>query len=128
MLSIVGRLTSVLLFTLTALAQPQAASFLGKGNQFMQERLFQRAIDEFERALGIEPSLHAARYQLAVCFFALGQNDESRREFELLKKQAGPSHETSYYLGRILLLEGDSSGAIRELAPLTKDQIGRAHV
>src|ERR1035438_5493712 len=50
MLSIVGRLTSVLLFTLTALAQPQAASFLGKGNQFMQERLFQRAIDEFERA------------------------------------------------------------------------------
>ncbi len=126
MLSIVGRnLTAILVLTLTAFGQTvpsnQAASFLGKGNQFIEERLFQRAIDEFQQALAIEPGLHAARYQLAICFFALGKNDDSRREFELVKKQAGSSHEISYYLGRILLLTGDSSGAIRELAPLTKD-------
>lgn len=130
MLSVVGRsvarnLSTILLLTLAALAQTapsnQATSFLGKGNQFMQQRLFQRAIDEFERALAIEPGLHAARYQLAICFFALGQNDDSRRELELLKKQAGSSHEISYYLGRILLLSGDSAGATRELAPITKD-------
>jgi Flp pilus assembly protein TadD len=120
-----SNLSAVFLLTLTALAQTvpsnQATSFLGKGNQFIEQRLFQRAIDQFERALEIEPGLHAARYQLAICFFALGQNDDYRRELELLKKQAGSSHEISYYLGRISLLSGDSAGAIQELAPLTKD-------
>ncbi len=87
----------------------------------MQQRLYQEASGEFEHALQLQPSLHVARYQLAICFFALGQNDESRREFELLRKQTGPSHQLSYYLGRLLFLAGDSAGAIRELAPLTSD-------
>ena len=87
----------------------------------MQQRLYQEAVVEFEHALKIDPGFHAARYRLAICFFGLGQNDESRREFELLRKQAGPSHEIAYYLGRILLIAGDSAAAVRELAPLTGD-------
>ncbi|HLK21949.1 MAG TPA: tetratricopeptide repeat protein [Bryobacteraceae bacterium] len=126
MLSIVGRSAAVFLLSLTALAQTDppnsAAVFLGKGNQLVERRLFLEAAGEFQKALEIEPGLDAARYQLAICFFALGQNDDSRRQFELLKKkQAGSSHEVSYYLGRILLLSGDSAGAIRELAAITKD-------
>lgn len=120
-----SKLSAVFLLSLAALAQPvpsnQATSFLGKGNQFMQQRLFERAIAEFSQALRVDPGLQAARYQLAVCYFTLGQNDASRREFERLKQQAGPSHEISYYLGRILFLAGDSAGAIRELALLPSD-------
>ena len=67
------------------------------------------------------PDLGVARYQLGICLFALGRNEESRREFEQLKKQTGSSHEISYYLGRLLLLAGDSAGAIRELHPLVDD-------
>lgn len=87
----------------------------------MQQQSYEEATAAFERALVIQPSLHAARYQLGVCFFALGKNEESRREFEQVKRDAGPSHEISYYLGRLDLLSGDAKGAIRELSPLTSD-------
>jgi Flp pilus assembly protein TadD len=87
----------------------------------MQQQSYEQAAGEFEHALQIQPDLHAARYQLGICFFALGRNEESRREFEQLRQQAGPSHQIAYYLGRLLLLSGDAGGAIRELAPLTSD-------
>jgi tetratricopeptide (TPR) repeat protein len=87
----------------------------------MQQQSYEEAAAEFEHALQIQPDLHAARYQLGICFFALGRNEESRREFEQVRQQAGPSHEIAYYLGRLLLLSGDTGGAIRELAPLTSD-------
>jgi len=85
------------------------------------QQSYDEAAAEFERALRVAPDLGAARYQLGICLFALGRNEESRQEFEQLKKQTGPSHEISYYLGRLLLLAGDSRGAIRDLTPLTGD-------
>jgi Flp pilus assembly protein TadD len=87
----------------------------------MQQQSYEEAAAAFEHALQIQPGLHPARYQLGVCLFALGRNEDSRREFEQLRQQAGPSHEIGYYLGRLLLLSGDTVGAIRELAPLTND-------
>jgi len=87
----------------------------------MQQQSYDDAVTEFERALRVAPDFAVARYQLAVCLFALGRNDESRREFEQLQKLNGASHEISYYLGRLMLLGGDASGAIRELTPLTGD-------
>jgi len=118
-------LAAGVVFTLAAVAQPvpskDAPAFLNTGNQLMQQQSYEEAVAEFEHALLIEPGLRAARYQLAVCLFALGRNEESRREFEQLRQQAGPSHEIAYYLGRLLLLSGDAGGAIRELGPLTGD-------
>lgn len=118
-------LTAVLGLALAALAQAQSANeaiaLFGKGNQLIQKRLFEEAATQFKHALEIEPGLNAARYQLAICYFALGRNDESRREFERLKKQAGPSHEVLYYLGRLRLLEGDGAAAIVDLLPLADD-------
>ena len=118
-------LAAIVVSMLSALAQPvpsnDASVFLNKGNQLMQQQSYEEAAGAFEHALQIQPTLHAARYQLAVCLFALGRNDESRREFEQLRQQSGPSHEIAYYLGRLLLLSGDAEGAIRELAPLMSD-------
>ena len=94
---------------------------MNKGSQLMQQQSYEQAAVEFEHALQIQPDLHAARYQLGVCLFALGRNEESRREFEQLRQQAGPSHQIAYYVGRLLLLSGDAGGAIRELAPITSD-------
>jgi tetratricopeptide (TPR) repeat protein len=118
-------LAAFLLSALTGLGQPgtlsDATALVARGGGLVEKRLFQQAAAEFEHALDIQPGLYAARYQLAVCLFALGRNDESRREFELLRRQAGPSAQISYYLGRILLLTGDSGGAIRELIPLASN-------
>ena len=87
----------------------------------MQQQSYSEAAAEFEHALRVAPDLGVARYQLAVCLFALGRNDESRREFEQLKKQTGSSHQIGYYLGRLQLLAGDANAAIRELTPLAGD-------
>jgi len=118
-------LAEILVFTTVAFAQPassnEAIALLGKGNQLMQQQSYDEAAAAFERALRAAPDLGVARYQLGICLFALGRNDEARQEFEQLRKQTGPSHEISYYLGRLLLLAGDAHGAIRELAPLTDD-------
>ena len=92
--------TTVLSLALAALAPAasanEATAFFGKGNQLIEKRLFEEAATQFEHALEIEPGLKAARYQLAICYFALGRNDESRRELERLKKEAGPAHEVLY--------------------------------
>jgi tetratricopeptide (TPR) repeat protein len=118
-------LTTILSLALASLAPAasanEATAFLGKGNQLIERRLFDEAAVQFEHALEMEPGLKAARYQLAICYFALGRNDESRREFERLKKEGGPSHEVLYYLGRLSLLEGDGAAAMVELLPLADD-------
>lgn len=124
-LVLIKGLAGILAFAFTAFGQSPSsndvAALLGKGNQLMLQQSYDEAAAQFERALRTAPGLGAARYQLAICLFALGRNDDSRREFEQLKKQTGPSHEISYYLGRLLLLSGDSAGAIRELHPLVDD-------
>jgi tetratricopeptide (TPR) repeat protein len=118
-------LTIICSFALAALGSAaslnEATALVGKGDQLIEKRLFDEAAAQFEHALEIEPGLSAARYQLAICYFALGRNDESLREFERIKKEAGPSHEVLYYLGRLHLLEGDGVAAIAELMPLTDD-------
>ena len=118
-------LTALFTLALAALAQAdsvnEAVALLGKGNQFFEKRLFDEAATQFEHALKIEPDLHAARYQLALCYFALGRNDESRREFEQFNQEAGPAHEALYYLGRLSLLNGDGKDAIVKLLPLAHD-------
>jgi tetratricopeptide (TPR) repeat protein len=87
----------------------------------MQQQLYEEAAGEFERALAANPTLKLARYDYAVCLFAVGRNDESRREFARLVKEAGPAPETSYYLGRIDLLAANSSAAIQELKSAVTD-------
>jgi tetratricopeptide (TPR) repeat protein len=118
-------LTTILSLALATLAPAasanEATALFGKGNQLVQKRLFEEAATQFEHALEIEPGLNAARYQLAICYFALGRNDESLRQFERLKKEVGPAHEVLYYLGRLRLLGGNEAAAIVALLPLADD-------
>jgi tetratricopeptide (TPR) repeat protein len=91
-----------------------AETHVGKGYECLKDDRFAAAALEFEAALQIDPALRRARYQLAVCYFALGRRDDARREFEKLQSEAYDPAVT-YYLGRIDLVEHHPELSIREL-------------
>lgn len=91
---------------------------IGKGYELVQNDRFAEAAQEFRAALALEPSAASARYQLAVCLFAVGERQASRKEFERLSKETQNDASVAYYLARLDLAAGDSAGAVRRLAPL----------
>jgi tetratricopeptide (TPR) repeat protein len=95
-----------------------ATAHIGKGYELVQNDRYAEAAKEFRAALALDPGAIQARYQLAVCLFALGERDESRRQFERLGKETGNDPSIAYYLARLDLLAGDSTGAIRRLVSL----------
>jgi tetratricopeptide (TPR) repeat protein len=87
---------------------------VGKGYELVKDQKFAEAAKEFAAALGLVPHLVRVRYQLAVCWFNLGDLKQSRDEFEQVRKETGGEASVTYYLGRIDLLEGNTESAIRE--------------
>ena len=87
----------------------------------MQEQRYDQAAHEFERALGLDPKRVRARYQLAICYFALGQREQSRRQFARLLAEAGNDSSIVYYLGRLDLDEGNLDSAIQRLRSITSE-------
>jgi Flp pilus assembly protein TadD len=97
------------------LPDPAAAQArVGKGYELEKDERFASAAAEFEAALALDPMLSHVRYQLAVCYFALGRKDDARREFVRLRRETHADPSVVYYLGRLDLLEHDLDGAIRE--------------
>lgn len=96
----------------------EATAHIGKGYDLEQKDQYAEAAQEFRAALAIDPEASNARYQLAVCLFALGDREASRKEFEWLQKATHGDPSITYYLGRLDLLAGDAAGAIRRLEPL----------
>lgn len=94
---------------------------VGKGYEYVKDERYQEAAGEFQAALALNPALVPARYQLAVCYFALGRRPEARSEFERLRKQTAADPSVVYYLGRLDLLEGDSESAIRRLKSISSE-------
>jgi len=100
---------------------------IGRGVKLMQDHLFEAAANEFEKALALDPAEPRARFQYAVCLITLGRNDEARRQFERVRKQAAESHESrelryiAYYLGRLDLLASDYASAIKKLGSVAEN-------
>jgi Flp pilus assembly protein TadD len=88
---------------------------VGKGYEYIKDERYQEAAKEFQAALALNPALPRARYQLAICYFALGQRREARGEFERLRQETAGGSGVAYYLGRLDLLDGDPESAIRRL-------------
>ena len=95
-----------------------ATAHIGKGYELEQKDQYAEAAQEFRAALATDPGASNARYQLAVCLFALGEREASRKEFESLQKATHGDPSITYYLGRLDLLAGDAAGAIHRLEPL----------
>ncbi len=100
-------------------AKPNTAeAHVGKGYDAMKDGRYREAAREFQAALALDPALTRARYQLAVCWFALGNTAEARAEFTRLKEETRGDPSVMYYLARLDLREGDRDAAIQKLLPL----------
>ncbi len=97
-----------------------AQSHLGAAYRLQQDQLYEQAASEFEAALQLDPSLDRARYQLAICRFAVGQHEQARALFEQVRKKGGESAQVTYYLARLDLLALDYAAARRRLTSIVK--------
>lgn len=91
-----------------------AQAHLGKGYEFEKDDRFANAAAEFGAALALDPKLPRARYQLAVCYFALGRQDDARREFVRLRADTHADPSVIYFIGRLDLREHKLDAAIHE--------------
>jgi len=98
--------------------QTDAQAHVGKGYELEKDDRYSSAAAEFEAALGLDPKLTGARYQLAVCYFALGRSRDARREFKRLRRETRDDPSVVYFFGRLDLLEHDLDGAIHEFQSL----------
>jgi Flp pilus assembly protein TadD len=101
--------------------QPAVEAHLGRGTQLLHEQLFEAAASEFEQAEAVAPNDPRGHFEFGVCLFALGRNDEARREFEQVRKLAGESRYVTYYLGRLDLASKDYTSAIQRLGSIADD-------
>jgi Flp pilus assembly protein TadD len=101
-----------------SLPSPKATAHIGKGYELVQNDRFAEAAEEFRAALAIDPGVINARYQLAICLFALGDHNAARTEFDRLRSETKDDPNVAYYLARLDLLAEDPAGAIKRLVPL----------
>jgi tetratricopeptide (TPR) repeat protein len=90
-----------------------AQAHVGKGYEFEKDELFSKAAEEFEAALTLAPELPRVRYQLGVCYFALGRDDDARREFVGLRSETHNDPSVVYMIARLDLAGHHLDAAIR---------------
>lgn len=96
------------------LANPgDPAAMLTYARAAVADRDYEAAVSTLERLLDFEPNHSAARYELAVAYFALGSYDIARFHFALLQQTGGLSGAQSArvddYLARIDRATGDQA-------------------
>jgi tetratricopeptide (TPR) repeat protein len=91
---------------------------IGKGFEDLKDQRYREAADQFKAALELDPGLVDARYQLGVCYFAIGRRAEARAQLERVGKETSDDARVIYYLGRLDLVEQDVDSAIRRFAGL----------
>ena len=95
---------------------------IGKGYDALKNDRYDVAVTEFRAALKLNPSLALrARFPLAVALFELHQPVEARREFEIVRREAGDHPNVSYYLGRLDLDERNFAEAVQQLTGAAAD-------
>jgi tetratricopeptide (TPR) repeat protein len=87
----------------------------------VQKELYSEAAQEFQAALALNSALVRVRYQLAICYFAIYQSAESRREFQRLLRETAADPSVIYYLGRLDLVEENLDSAIARLSRVASD-------
>ena len=98
-------------------ASNSAATHLGNGYEALKQDRYDAAVAEFQAALKDDPTLTLrARFPMAVALFELKRFDESRRELETVRREAGEHPNVLYYLGRIDLEQRNFAGAVANLS------------
>ena len=114
MLRIVG-LVCLVAASLAATPRTDALAYLGEADRLFRDERYREAVAPYEAALRTDPTLFAARKQLAICLFQIKEYDRARPLFEQFLKSAGNTRLAHYYLGRMDLLNGAPETAIVHL-------------
>jgi tetratricopeptide (TPR) repeat protein len=121
-------LVAIALFAarMPALAQrtampPEVAAHLGSAVRLMQDRQYNDAAAEFEKALALDPNNDAVRIQYATCLFAEERNEEAREQFETERKRLGDRDGLVYFLGILDVRAENYAAAIAKLKPLASN-------
>ncbi len=91
----------------------------------MHSERYEEAAQEFEQTLKEDESFTEATQSLAVCRFELRSYDTARTLFVQLEKLPKFHREAIYYLGRMDLMEGDVTSAIRRFRSI--ESLPRVH-
>ena len=95
---------------------------MGKGYDALKNDRYDVAAAEFRAALKLDPKLVLrARFPLGVALFELHKPLEARREFEIVRREAGDHPNVLYYLGRLDLDDRNLAGAIQNLTKAAVD-------
>lgn len=119
----VCRTATALLVAAAAAAQgaselAKVDAHVGSATRFMQQRLYAEASAEYEKALALDPNNDPLRLQYATSLFAQERNDESRQQFEIVRRRLGNRDGLTYFLGLLDVRSEDYASAIRRLGPL----------
>ena len=77
----------------------KVTAHVGSATRLMQDRHYDEAAAEFEKALAADPNNDAVRIQYATCLFAQERNDEARKQFEIEQRRLGDRPGLIYFLG-----------------------------
>jgi Flp pilus assembly protein TadD len=61
--------------------------YMGKAYQYVENRRYAEAAQEFRAALSLNPHLAQARYEMAICEFAVGRLEDARRQFLQVRRE-----------------------------------------
>ena len=93
-----------------------ADAHLELGNFYSQERRYDDAVPEYQRALGLDPNLADAYYRLGQAYVHLGRKDLAQKEFAAHQKMysrhlAEDDRERERIRQFVMSVEGGKAGA-----------------
>jgi tetratricopeptide (TPR) repeat protein/predicted Ser/Thr protein kinase len=98
-------------------------SYLHAGELLARMEKWDRAIEEFTKALEIDPTLPGAHAGLAYCYFGKGNIKEAEKEANTALRQDSQVPEAHFVLGLIMRDTGDLEGAKHEFQFVIKSPI-----
>lgn len=123
-LTLVGPLASAA--ELAVLEAGSAAQLTALGNEALMQGRYETAIEQYRRALTVEPAAFHALFNLALAYQQLGQTDEARRRYEDALKVSHDHPEVLCNLGFLAFRAGDFTQAVERFQEAARQAAGSA--
>ncbi len=86
------------------------------GETYLGVRAYRRALDEFTKAVEMQPQMPGLHSHMGVAYAGLGNTGQAIAEFEKALEKDSEDFDSNYYLGHLRRLGGDAEGAKKFLA------------
>jgi len=104
----------------TTVNYSDARVFNNSGVDFVSQQKYQEASKEFEKALAVDSNFHAAKYNLALAHYNMGNVKQAIDEFKNLINSSYYFVNAHYNLGTIYLRENMTDEATEQLKVVTE--------